>query len=158
MKAFSHVEKQTLRAEIHLIVAANLDNVVLVLAPLPLIPITVHMESRDPSNPNNSRLNQQRPPVSVRLIPTAMLATEAGSNFVPQGSGQQIMALQNVEPGKYTAEVMPWGPWYVQSAQYGPTNLLSDDVTIAPGQTYPIEIVLRDDGATLTGNFQLLRK
>ena len=64
------------------------------------------------------------------------------------------MGLQDVEPGKYTAEVMPWGLWYVQSAQYGPTNLLSEDLTVAPSQTYPIEIVLRDDSATLTGNLQ----
>lgn len=157
LKAISHAGNQALRSETHVSVAANLDGVTLVLAPVPLIPITVRMESRDASNVNSSRWNQQRPPVSVRLISTAMLATEAGSNFVQQG-GQQIMALQNVEPGKYSADVTPGVPWYVQSAQYGPTNLLSDDVTIAPGQNYPIEIVLRDDGATLTGNFQPSKK
>ena len=154
LKAFSHVENQTLRAEIHLGVPANLDNVNLVLAPTPLIPITVRMESRGASNLSSPRWSQQTPPLSLRLIPAAMLATEAGSTFVQQGSGQQIMALQNVEPGRYTADVMPWGAWYVQSAQYGPTNLLSDDVMIASGQIYPIEIVLRDDGATLTGSLK----
>jgi len=154
LKVGSHAGNTTLRAETHLSVVANLDNVALVLAPAPSIPITVRMESRDASNPNRTGWSQQRPPVSVRLIPTATLGVEPGSNFMQQGSGQQIMALQNVEPGKYTADVMSWGPWYVQSAQSGPTNLLSDDVTIAPGQTYPIEIVLRDDGATLTGNLK----
>jgi hypothetical protein len=153
LKAISQAGNRTLRAETHVSVATNLDGVTLVLAPVPLIPITVRMESRDSSNLNNPRWSQQRPPISVRLISTAMLATEAGSNFVQQG-GQQIMALQNVEPGKYSADVTPWGPWYVQSAQYGTTNLLSDDVTIASGQSYPIEIVLRDDGATLTGSLK----
>ena len=157
LKAFSHVGDQTLRSDLHLSVAANVDNVNLVLAPMPVIPIKVRMESRDASNLNRPGWNQQRTQVSVRLIPTAKLAEEPRSNLVQQ-AGQQIMALQDVEPGKYTAEVMPWGPWYVQSAQYGPTNLLSDDVTIAPGQTYPIEIVLHDDGATLTGNFQSSKK
>lgn len=152
LQASSHVGNQTLRAETHVTVAANLDNVSLTLAPAPFIPITVRMDARDTSNLNRPGWSAQRPPVSVRLIPSAMLGVEPSSNFVQQASGVQVMALQDIEPGKYTAEVMPWGPWYVQSAQYGPTNLLSEDLTVAPGQTYPIEIVLRDDGATLTGN------
>jgi len=57
-----------------------------------------------------------------------------------------------VDPGKYAVDLMPHGRWYVQSAVYGETNLLSDDLTVVPGQNYPMEIVLRDDGATLTGN------
>ena len=154
LKAFSHVETQTLRAEIPLTVTTNLDNVSLALTPAPFIRITVRMDSRDASNPNRPGWNPQRPPVTVRLIPSALLGVEPSSNFVQQTLGVQVMGLQDVEPGKYTAEVMPWGPWFVQSAQYGPTNLLSEDVTVAPGQTYPIEIVLRDDGATLMGNLQ----
>jgi len=158
LKASSHVGDQTLRAEIRLSVAANLDNVSLVLAPVPSIPIKVRMESRDASNLNSPRGSQQRPPVSVRLIPAAILGTEPSSSMVQQGAGQQVQAFHDVEPGRYAADVMPLSPWYVQSAQYGPTNLLSDDVTIAPGQSYPIEIVLRDDGATLTGNLQSSEK
>jgi len=154
LKAFSHVESQTLRAVIPLAVATNLDNVSLVLMPAPFIQITVRMDSRDASNLNRPGWNPQRPPVSVRLIPAALPGVEPSSNFVQQTPGVQVMGLQDVDPGKYTAEVMPWGPWYVQSAQYGPTNLLSEDLTVAPGQTYPVEIVLRDDGATLSGNLQ----
>lgn len=158
LKAFSHVGDQKLRTETHLTVAANLDNVSLTLAPAPFIPIAIRMDARDTSNLNRPGWNPQRPPVSVRLIPSAMLGVEPISTFVQQASGVQVMGLQDVEPGKYTAEVMAWGPWYVQSAQYGPTNLLSEDLTIAPGQTYPIEIVLRDDGATLTGNLNSSEK
>jgi hypothetical protein len=46
---------------------------------------------------------------------------------------------------------MPQLPWYVQSATYGPSNLLYDDVAVASGQSYPMEIVLRDDSASLSG-------
>jgi len=88
------------------------------------------------------------------LIPTERLARELASTFVQQSSGDEFMALQDVEPGKYSAEVMAGGQWYVQSAEYGPANLLSDNFMVGPGQAYPIEIVLRDDGATLTGNLQ----
>ena len=158
LKASTYVGNATLRGETRVTVAANLDNVSIALAPAPFIPITVRMDARDTSNLNRPGWNPQRPPVSVRLIPAAMLGVEPSSNFVQQTSGVQVMGLQDVEPGKYTAEVMAWGPWYVQSAQYGPTNLLSDDLTIASGQTYPIEIVLRDDGATLTGNLNSSEK
>ncbi len=158
LKASSHVGNQTLRAETRVTVAANLDNVSIALAPAPFIPITVRLDARDTSNLNRPGWNPQRPPVTVRLIPSAMFGVEPSSNFVQQSSAVQVMGLQDVEPGKYTAEVMSWGPWYVQSAQYGPTNLLSDDLTIVSGQTYPIEIVLRDDGATLTGNLNSSEK
>jgi hypothetical protein len=46
----------------------------------------------------------------------------------------------------------PNPPWYVQSAQCGDTDLRREELTVAAGtQTPPIEVVLRDDGATLTG-------
>ncbi len=61
------------------------------------------------------------------------------------------LVLQNVDPGTYTAELMPQLPWYVQSASYGQSNLLYDDIVIASGQSYPMEIVLRDDSASLSG-------
>jgi hypothetical protein len=154
LKASSPAGDHPLRAEIRLNVAANVDNVHLVLGPTLSIPVVVRMESSSPSNLNTRGWNQQRPPVSVRLIPTEPLAREQPSTYVRQSQGNEVMTVQDVEPGRYYAEVMAWGPWYVQSAVYGETNLLSEDLTVAPGQTYPIEIVLRDDGATLTGKFK----
>jgi len=60
------------------------------------------------------------------------------------------MVLQNVDPGTYTVDLRPQPPWYVQSASYGQTNALSDDITVAAGQAYALEIALRDDSASLT--------
>ena len=154
LKASSQAGDQVLRAEIRLNLSANLDDVHLVLGPAISIPIVVRMEARDSSNLTKPGWSQQRPPASVRLIPAESLAPELRSTFMQQGPGHEVMALADVEPRKYTADVMPWGPWYVQSALYGGTNLLSDDLTVAPGQNYPIEIVLRDDGATLTGHVE----
>ena len=57
--------------------------------------------------------------------------------------------MQNVDFGTYTADLRPLPPWYVQSASYGQTNVLYDDITVSPGQSYPMDVVLRDDGATL---------
>ncbi len=152
LKASSQMGDHPLRAELPLNVTANLDNVHLVMGPAISIPIAVRMETRGASNSTGLGWNQEKPPVSVRLVALPPRAMELTSTFVQRGNLHDVMAVPDVETGKYAVSVTPWGPWYVQSAAYGATNLLSDDLTVAAGQNYPIEIVLRDDGATLTGN------
>lgn len=150
VRAVSQVGAQTLRAETRLSVASNLDNVRMLLGPATSIPISVRMDSRDSSNTTSTTL--QRPPVSVRLLPTDAAGTESYSSYQVRGPGQDAMVLQNVDPGTYTVDVMPQAPWYAQSATYGQTNLLYDNLFLTnSGQSYPIEIVLRNDGASLTG-------
>jgi hypothetical protein len=64
--------------------------------------------------------------------------------------------LSNVPPGVYSIQVMPTGPWYVQSARCGSLDLLQHDLTVAPGSAVePIEIVLRDDFARLEGKLAM---
>ena len=88
----------------------------------------------------------------MRLIPSDATTPESYSTVVRSSSGAYSVVLQNVDPGKYSVDLIPHGAWYVQSAQYGQTNLLNDNLSIASaGQAYPMEIVLRDDSATLTG-------
>jgi Carboxypeptidase regulatory-like domain len=151
LKASSQAGDRSLRAEMPLNVTTNLDNVHLVMGPALSIPVVVRMETRDAPNSTAPGWNQETPPLSVRLISLTRPAVELNSTLVQHGPGHQIMTVPDVDPGKYAVNVTPWGPWYIQSAAYGPTNLLSDDLTAALGQSYPIEIVLRDDGATLTG-------
>jgi hypothetical protein len=144
-------QDQQLRAEAHLNVAANVENVHLILGPAISIPVVVRMESRASSSQGNRAEGIQGPPLSVRLISTDPMGPESYS-IARNNSGTYSATLQNVEPGKYSVDLIPQGEWYVQSAQYGQTNLLYDDLSIASsGQSYPIEVILRDDGATLTG-------
>lgn len=152
VKAFSQGgPDQPLRGEAHLNVVASVENLHLVLGPAISIPVVVRMESRASSNPGTGAAATQGPPLSVRLLSTDPTAPESYS-IVRNNSGTYSAVLQNVEPGKYSVDLIPWSTWYVQSAQYGQTNLLYDDLSIASaGQIYPMEIVLRDDGATLTG-------
>jgi hypothetical protein len=151
VKAFSRADQdQPLRAEARINVAANVENVQLVLGPAISIPVAVRTESRSSNQVTAQGIHA--PPISIRLIPSDPSTAESYSTLVRSSSGAYSVVLQNVDPGKYSVELTPQGGWYVQSVQYGQTNLLNDVLSIASsGQTYPLEIVLRDDGATLTG-------
>ncbi len=153
VKAFSQAgQDQPLRAEAHVNVAANVENLHVILGPAISIPVVVRRESRASSSQGTGAGGIQGAPISVRLISSDPTTAESYSTVVRNNSGAYSVVLQNVEPGKYSVDLIPHGEWYVQSAQYGQTNLLYDDLAIASaGQSYPMEIVLRDDGANLTG-------
>lgn len=149
VRAISQADLQPMRAEARVNVATNIEDLRLTLAPTVTIPITVRMESRASSGSGNSAWIPDHPPLSVRLIPAEPNAPEQFSTFEHRG-GHPTMALQNVDPGTYTAVLMPQPPWYVQSATYAQTNVLYDDMLVSTGQSYPLEIALRDDSAGLT--------
>jgi len=149
LKVSAQVGTQSLQAETRLNVAANVDNVRLALAPAISIPVMVTKESRAPHN-QGPEPNQGPQPFSVTLVPSEPSAVQHYS--IQRGSTPPyVMELQNVDPGKYAVDVIPRGSWYVHSAKYGQTNLLTDPMIVAPGQAFPMEVVLRDDSATLTG-------
>jgi hypothetical protein len=148
LRALSQSGVQPLRAEERINVTSNVDGLHLTLAPAVSIPVVVRMDSRNSPGAGSTSANQQRSPVFVHLVPAGMAMSESFSSYEP-GAG---MTLQNVDFGTYTVEVKSHAPWYVQSATYGHTNVLYDDISVAPGQSYPMEIILRDDGATLSGN------
>jgi hypothetical protein len=153
VRAFSQTPNTALRSEVRVNVASNIENLRLVLGPAISIPIVARMESRSSLNQGASTGNQDQPPVSVRLISTETTSAESYSTLMQQGPGHNVMVLQNVDPGTYAVDVIPQGPWYVQSASYAQTNLLYDDISVATGgQSSPMEIVLRDDGASVAGS------
>jgi hypothetical protein len=63
------------------------------------------------------------------------------------------LLLPDVPTGRYSVEVWPVNPnAYVQSLRCGTTDLLQEDLVVPTGKRLPpIEMVLRDDGAELTG-------
>jgi hypothetical protein len=70
-----------------------------------------------------------------------------------EDSGLQI---PGVPPGVYSVQVTPNGPWYVQSARSGSLNLLTQNLTVEAGSAVqPIDVVLRDDFASLGGSVAL---
>ena len=69
----------------------------------------------------------------------------------PDESGKpDTLAVRDLEPGAYWVEIGKEYPWYVQSAQCGNADLLRESLTVGVGSPCSeIDVVLRDDGATL---------
>ncbi len=160
LKAFSSLgPNQTVRAEARLNVASNIYNLHLMLGPVASIPISVRTESTAPAATgalNDVRRSPQGfmppgPPLAVRLLANQPGVSDSYSTL--EGPpGQQQLSLRNVEPGRYSVDLIPQGTWYVQSAEYGQTNLLTDDLTLtADAPPLTMEVVLRNDTAMLSG-------
>ena len=142
---------QPVRVDARLNVASDIYNLRLALAPAITIPVSVQKESVAPptrNDKNYARFSMQGFPLGARLMSNQPGIGDAYANL--EGPpGQQTLIFRNIEPGRYSVELMPQPPWYVQSAEYGQTNLLTDDLTVGAGSA--IQVVLRDDNATLSG-------
>jgi hypothetical protein len=96
-------------------------------------------------------------PVNVTLVSRETVFANRGYAATMQGQAEGgPFAVSYVEPGKYAVQLMPIGHWYIESARCGQTNLFTEDLNVqtgGPGQ--PIEIVLRDDFATVSGTVSL---
>lgn len=163
LKAHAYAAQQeNLYGEIALNVVANLSAIHIELTPALAIPIAIRREERKPQPASSvvtegegsiERLTPSNIPISVHLISTDRLHPDAWSS-VEAAPDNPLLAVRNVEPGKYKVEITSFGLWYVQSIARGDADLFRDDLIVTPGQEQPIEIVLRDDAATLAGTVQ----
>ncbi len=155
VKAFCQAGNQSLRGETRVNVAGDMGDLHVAVAPAISIPVVVRMESRNASGQSGSGWATEMPPISVRLLAADGSGSEFFSNMVQQSPGHFSVLLQNVDPGRYTVELIPRGTWYVQSATYAQTNLLYDDVSVTPGSQGSLDITLRDDSASLSGSVRV---
>jgi hypothetical protein len=170
IRAFSaQPPNQQVQAEARFTLSAQLHNLHLALAPAPHIPVNIQMDARPQSAPSGSTGSRrivgvgsatavQEPPVSIRLLGAA---PNLGESFASLGDPQNSssLSLRNVAPGRYSAILEGREGWYVASAEYGSTNLLTDDLVIAPGAPpLSLNVVLRNDSASLTGTMNVPTK
>jgi len=155
IKAYSTTQSnQQLRAEHRFHITGDTHNMHLALAATPAISVLVRMEQAGPSQKGIAAVNRLRtngPPVSVRLLSAGPTGAESFAGFEnPQNP--QTLLFRGVEPGRYTAIIDARESWYVASADYGQTNLLTDDLVLQPGASaQSINLVLRNDSASLGG-------
>jgi hypothetical protein len=73
----------------------------------------------------------------------------------PDSDDPASLAVRGVMPGKYRLDVSPMVVAYVSTARSGSTDLLREELIVPAGGTVPpIEVVLRDDGATMKVHVQ----
>jgi len=154
LKAFSQsVSNQPVRGETRLDVTTNTYNLHLALSPWTSIPISVRMDSVAKAMPGAryARPASQGPPLGGVLLTTRPGSSDSYATL-ESTTGQHTLTFHNVEPGRYSVQLMAQDFWYVQSAEFGQTNLLTDDL-ILPAEAPPqaIQVVLRNDVASLTG-------
>jgi hypothetical protein len=151
--------RRNLTASALITVAANVSGIRLPLQPGSSIPITVRTEfTRQQGSPNldgvTSAVYKDIAPAQYTSVQLIGLDSTHMSAFASteRGPDNTWYGLQNVEPGRYAAQISPNGPWYVQAATYGQTDLLREDMVVTPGDARPIEITLRDDGGSIAGS------
>ncbi len=151
--------ERPLHAELTLTLTANIKNVRVNLAPAPSIPIVVRLETTKAQTEGVGPISNLvgSVPASVILHPLEFGHPDVAAS-VEGGPSNPTLVLRNVDAGKYKVEVIPNntgdGVWYVKSVLYGGLDLLQQELTVTPGESSTMEIVLRDDSAALTGTVQ----
>lgn len=150
--------QQILSATTTVNVASDLDGIQLSLAPAVSIPVVVHRESvRQHSRPVSF---PQAMPVSIELRSRdRRLAGESHSPILLGRDAASKIVIPNLAPGKYAVSLRGNGQWYVAQARCGNTDLFTEDLVVPAGaQMPPIEVELRDDGATLNGVVEMRKE
>ena len=149
---------QYLQAQLPITVTGDVNNLRIALEPPASIPVIVKKEERTTSSEKNGGGDQDRLgsvfPVSVHLSAVNASDPDAYSRIGVTGNGR-VMTLEQVQPGRYIAEITPQDGWYVAAADYAGTNLLTDEMTVRSGSSTPMQVVVRDDGASLTGTVKM---
>ncbi len=155
--------QQSLSASRSVNLTSDLTGIHLTLLPGVTIPVNVHVETtrndrRDAGtgfSPGATAPGEQQEiaPVQVVLSAGGGLAVRTQYSAAFSGNpGNRFFALQNVDPGVYTVQIIPNGLNYPHSASSASVDLLRNELTVSPGGAVaPIEIVLRDDFANLSG-------
>ena len=155
LKAISQLPpNENVRAEVRLSLSQDLHNLHVGLAPAITIPVVVTRDSQGSGGRIRTSSSQSfltGPLVSMRLIASGPTATDAFASVEGQ-PGQQNLIFRNIDPGRYSVRIDPNWPWYVASAEYGQTNLLTDDLVVTAGAPpQELRITLRNDSAELSG-------
>jgi hypothetical protein len=136
----------------------------LALAPCATITVNVHAEHTKPeANKKASPLDENGSVRSnLQYLSQVMLRPKDERGNFPRyyassdksDAGKAV--LRGVEPGRYSIEMPMMRGVYIESMQSGMTDLLREDLVVAPGAAVaPIEVRVRDDAAMLDGKVKM---
>lgn len=136
--------------ELPLHVGSNLNGIHLVLRPRLSIPVIIRNEAtRTPEMKIDNSVLHRMPPINLVAHRTDF-ESEYRSASLEQRNDDSPPSL-NVGPGRYSVDLSSfYNGVYVQSARYGDVDLLREELIVQSGAApRPIEVVLRDDSASL---------
>ena len=147
-----------LTAEVTVTVQANVTDLHLVVVPARTIPVVVHSGSftiPEPTGGDGIAFSDHSPAIPWAQIQLRPL-DPARQEFARFLGYNQPREFHDVVPGRYAMEVTSSGDrFYIQSARSAGVDLLSEPlVVLQEGDVPPIEMVLRDDGATISGKIR----
>jgi hypothetical protein len=145
LRGQAYLEDKLRQGEVPLTVNSELSGVHIALSPSLPVPVEVKLQRTRPG-----RGNENFAPLGFHLQSIG-LPLDSSDVYADVDPKERKLELNNVQPGTYSAEIIPNSPWYVQSATCGDVDLLSQDLKFSPGSPLPaISVVLRDDGAELS--------
>jgi carboxypeptidase family protein len=127
------------------------------LVPGATIPVTIKKELGPTAQPSHCEggfptrdgkmIDCSKVSAMISLVPVGRLMQFPAE---PDSDDPASLTLRGVMPGKYRVDVSPMVAAYVSAAHSGSADLLREELIVsAGGNVPPIEVVLRDDGATV---------
>jgi hypothetical protein len=163
-------EGQVLAANVPLMVNSDIADLAIVLSPTVNIPVVIRSDGGNGTSAMVSESTNAGSTASLRAMRFLQHAQQAsvrlssGDTFAGgrdfwaspgDDAKEPALAVRNVEPGTYSVEINTNGSYYVQAASCGDTDLLREDLRIAPGaHPPPIQVTLRSDPGTISGKVQ----
>lgn len=129
----------------------DVSGVVFHLAPIPSLPVEMEVDSASTSD-NPPRLMQ----LGLSLERTESNENDVGGSVSPSMRRDGSMSFL-VSPGSYRLRARNNGStWYVKSASYGATDILDQDIVLAPGTGgTPLRITVSDQTGDMEGTCKL---
>jgi hypothetical protein len=130
----------------------DVSGVVLRLAPNPSIPVELEIDS--------SVTSDNSTPPNIQQLGLMMLTTDIDTD---RGNGMVMLEISRrgipnftVAPGTYRLQARAHGSWYVKSMSYGDSDLLNQDIAVAPGAGgTPIRVTVSNQTGSLQGTVKL---
>ena len=140
-----------------LVVTSDAKGLRIPLVRLPSISATARLESAQANSSGGSIAGRMLSYPNVGISLTSRHNMSGQPDYEATVLPSKPVAIADVEPETYRIAITAGDGQWVQAAQSGGVDLLTSDLTIAPGaHPPPIEIVLRDDVANLTGSVTLM--